>query len=119
MTEDLKRRVGKRLRALRERRGLTQEQLAEAVDCSVDTVGNIERGRTIAALETLDRLSRHLAVPISDFFDDGIPMSPTRAGTEAQIRDVLRTLNDREAEAALRLIETLLLVRSDQIKRSR
>lgn len=119
MTEDLKRRVGKRLRALRERRGLTQEQLAEAIDCSVDTVGNIERGRTVAALETLDRLSRHLAVPLSEFFDDGVPTSPARAGTEAQIRDVLRGLTDREAEAALRLIETLLLVRPEPPKRSR
>ena len=111
MSDDLKRRVGRRLRALRVRRGLTQEQLAEAMDCSVDTVGNVERGRTMAALETLDRLSRSLAIPMSEFFDDGAPVSATRAGLEAQIRDVLRQLDDTEVAVALRLLEALLPLR--------
>lgn len=70
LDESLKRRIGRRLCPLRESRGLSQEDVAAAIDRSVETVSNIERGRVLAALETLDRLSRSLDVPIAAFFDD-------------------------------------------------
>ncbi len=115
MSDDLKRRIGKRLRALRESRALSQEDVAAAIDRSVETVSNIERGRVLAALETLDRLSRRLDVPLSDFFDDGAAavVSPARAATDMRLREVLRGLSDREAEVALRQVEALTLLRPD------
>jgi transcriptional regulator with XRE-family HTH domain len=114
MSDDLKRRIGKRLRALRESRALSQEDVAAAIDRSVETVSNIERGRVLAALETLDRLSRRLDVPLVDFFDDGeAVVSPARAATDMRLREVLRGLSDQEAEVALRQVEALTLLRRD------
>lgn len=107
MSEDLKLRIGRRVRALRERRGLTQEQLAEGIDRSVETVGNIERGKTLVALDALERIALCLQVPISEFFDEGVKTTAARAGIEAQIRDSVRGLSDVEAEVALQLIDAL------------
>lgn len=118
MSDDLKRRVGQRVRALRESRGLTQEQLAEAIDRSVQTISNIERGQTLAALDALEGIARCLQVPISDFFDEGRVTTPNRAGIEVRIRDVVRDLTDIEAEVALHLVEGLrILHRKSMAKR--
>lgn len=116
MDDDLKRRIGRRLRALRESRGLSQEDVAAAIDRSVETVSNIERGKVLAALETLDRLSRRLEVPLSEFFDERVTVTPARAATDMRLREVLRGLNDREAEVALRQVEALTLLRNDSKK---
>ena len=46
--------IGQRIRMLRMKSGLTQEQLAEASDLSVPYRSHIERGSKRASLETLD-----------------------------------------------------------------
>lgn len=114
MSKDLKRRIGQRVRALRESRGLTQEQLAEAIDRSVQTVSNIERGQTLAGLDALESMAHCFKVPISDFFDEGRTSSPNRAGIEIRIRDVIRELTDLEAEVALHLVEGLRILHRQQ-----
>ena len=65
---DLKQRFGKRLRQLRRERGLTQEQLAEASDLSVDFVSLLERGVNAPSFETLEVLATVLDVPVRDLF---------------------------------------------------
>jgi transcriptional regulator with XRE-family HTH domain len=60
---------GRRLRQLRRERDLTQEQLAEVAEVSVDLVSNIERGVNAPSFETLERLAAALSLPIKDLFD--------------------------------------------------
>src|SRR5689334_11130070 len=48
-----KHRIGLRVRALRLERGLTQEDMAERIERSVDTVSNLERGSGSLSLKTL------------------------------------------------------------------
>ena len=45
--------LGNRIRLLRRKRSLTQEELAEQVGISASFMGHIERGTRIASLETL------------------------------------------------------------------
>jgi len=63
--EDLRPAFGRRVRALRERRGLSQEQLAERAGLHWTYVSGIERGTRNPGLNTLGRLSRALDVPLS------------------------------------------------------
>ena len=70
MATDLGRRVGRKIRAYREQRGLTQAQLAELVGKGVETISNFERGKTIPALVTLEQIAGHLEVSLMDLFDD-------------------------------------------------
>jgi transcriptional regulator with XRE-family HTH domain len=63
--------VGKRLRALRDRAGLTQQQLATAARVSVSVVTQIEQGRTPdPRLSTLRVLAAALGVTVSDLAGD-------------------------------------------------
>lgn len=69
MTDDLKIKFGKRLRTLRKQQNLTQEQLAEAADISVDFVSLVERGKNAPSFETLSRLAKALDVEVKELFD--------------------------------------------------
>ena len=54
--------VGEQIRAVREQARLTQEQLAEAIDVSVQFVSDLERGVVGISLSTLRRLCTVLGV---------------------------------------------------------
>lgn len=60
---------GRRIRALREERGLTQEELGEKADLDPTYISGIERGRRNPTVVILGRLSRAFQVSISELFD--------------------------------------------------
>jgi transcriptional regulator with XRE-family HTH domain len=71
--------LGKNLKRLREARGLTQPELAEAANLSVKMVQKIEYGNTNPSTKTLDCLSTglkchpsELLAPIEDVFANHI-----------------------------------------------
>jgi transcriptional regulator with XRE-family HTH domain len=63
--DDLRPALGRRVRALREKLGLSQEQLAERAQLHWTYVSEIERGRRNPSLNILGRLARALDVPLS------------------------------------------------------
>ena len=63
MTEDIKKTVGRRIRVLREKRGWSQEKLAEMADLDRTYVGRIERGEKNLGIENLARFAHTLGVP--------------------------------------------------------
>lgn len=69
--------IGTKLRLLREKRKISQEELAHAVGVTQTTIGNWEHGKSIK-LEYLSNLAKALDVPISYFFIENqniIPLS--------------------------------------------
>jgi transcriptional regulator with XRE-family HTH domain len=103
----LPRRIGLRIKAARRGRSMTQEQLAEHVGLTVESISNIERGKTSAKLTTLEAISRKLGVPLSDLVGEDRGGSPRRIDTEARGVDLLRRLKDADLEVAVRQIEAL------------
>lgn len=67
----LRQQVGAMVRHHRERAGLTQSDVAEQTNKSLETIGSIERGKTAPSFETLDQLSGVLGVPVREFFGAG------------------------------------------------
>ncbi len=59
---------GKNLAALRQRRGLTQDQLSSKTGLSLDTIGAIEQGRRWARLTTLHKLAKGLGITTDELF---------------------------------------------------
>lgn len=105
---DLKNRVASRIKTFRDRSGLTQEELAERTERSVDAISNLERGVSLPSFETLERLSAALGVPVRDFFDFGeAEETSRRTQLLAALGAVARTLNDDDLEVAVRQIEAL------------
>lgn len=57
-----------RLEELRKARGLRQEELAEALEVSRQTIGSLENGRYNPSILLAFKLSRYLGVPIEEIF---------------------------------------------------
>lgn len=70
MIEDPSVLVSKCLRAIRDRRGLTLRELAEASDLSVNTISLIERGKSSPTIATLHKLATALGVSVADFVEE-------------------------------------------------
>jgi len=68
--------LGERLRSLRIRRGLTQEQLATQCSISVRFLNDLERGRGNISLTRLRDLSIFLGIPIETLAAENLPASP-------------------------------------------
>ncbi len=60
------RKRGMRLKQIREKRGWTQERLAEKVGVSRVTIARIEIGNRRPSLELLERLAKVLKVKVGD-----------------------------------------------------
>ncbi|MEU6084121.1 helix-turn-helix transcriptional regulator [Streptomyces sp. NPDC047108] len=80
---DLFRAVGKQLKLLRERNGLTQKELGDRLGYSEDTISSLERGRRTPQPEFLDAADEFLGAGglLKTAKDD-----VARAGTKARVR---------------------------------
>jgi transcriptional regulator with XRE-family HTH domain len=67
--DDLRKKFGKWLQTLRRQAGLTQEQLAEATEISVDFVSLVERGINAPSFDNLEKLAKARGVTIRVLFD--------------------------------------------------
>lgn len=105
---DTKTRVSIRIKALRTRRGMSQQDLAEKTNRSVDTISAIERGKSFPNYETLQRLADALGVSVQDFFEPDAPTaSNVRTRLLTEISDALRSLSDDELKLASEMIRAL------------
>ena len=64
----LQKKLGKRIADLRRSNDLTQEQLAEAVDCSVEFISLVERGVNAPSVAGLEKFAKVLKVEVRDLF---------------------------------------------------
>lgn len=73
--------IGTRLRALREERGLSQGDIEKSTGLLRCYISRIENGHTIPSLETLERFSAALDVPLYKMFfnGEGEPATPNLA----------------------------------------
>lgn len=60
--------LGKRIKALRRLKRMTQQKLAEELDLSPSLLSNIERGVKKPQAELLERMAATLDVPKEEFF---------------------------------------------------
>jgi transcriptional regulator with XRE-family HTH domain len=63
--------VGERIKALRQERGLQQRQLAEKCQLTPSMVSQIESARLTPSLHTVGKLAGALGVPIASLFETG------------------------------------------------
>ena len=88
--------IGERLRALREEKHLSQGHIEKRTGLLRCYISRVENGHTIPSVETLEKMSRALEVPLYQLFyeDDGTPAPPKvirkapslrRSGREARL----------------------------------
>ena len=74
--------IGQRIRNYRTQQKLSQEKLAELSGCHPTYIGQVERGEKNPTLESIEKISSALNVPLSKLFeklgnensDDSIPL---------------------------------------------
>ena len=64
----LPKKLGKKIQKRRKEVGISQETLAEKIGISRAYMGFIEQGRNSASLEVLEKIAKHLKIPLSDLF---------------------------------------------------
>jgi len=63
--------IGDRLRAVRERKSLSQEDVEKRTGLPCCYISQIENGDTVPAIDTLEKIARALEVPLYQLFYDG------------------------------------------------
>jgi transcriptional regulator with XRE-family HTH domain len=67
----LQKKLGQKIARLRKAQQLTQEQMAEALGCSVEFVSLVERGVNAPSVAGLEKFAKVLKVEVKDLFNFG------------------------------------------------
>jgi transcriptional regulator with XRE-family HTH domain len=65
----LRQQFAKRLKELREQKGMTQEELAKASGLSVSFIRSVEQGVSAPSFESIEKIAQVLEIPIKEFFN--------------------------------------------------
>ena len=101
--------IGERIKLAREKKHLTQESLAEAIDVSTQYISDLERGVVGASLSTLKSICVTLGVT-----SDSLLFGTSNAKTPEQITTLLCDLPQRQLELLEEIIR--LYIRAVQDK---
>ena len=110
MDSDLKHFIAGQVRTARKARGMQQARLADAIERTAEAISNIERAKSLPALDTLIAIAKALEVPLRDFFPEGDAVetkSPNRMRLEAEATALLRGLSDERLKIALSQLKAL------------
>ena len=106
---DLRKRFGELLAAHRRRRGLTQEDLAEAAGLSVDMISKIEVGATGARFPSIERLAQAVQVDPAELFTSDLPKGSMNRGAFGEISAKLAPLPESDLVWISALLDVALL----------
>lgn len=96
---------GRRLRALRKSRGLTQEQLGRAVGMDYKHIGRLERGEFGASFEAVQKFAEALRV---DYYELFLP--PDRGATDKMEQSLAAAIKNISGPDRLAVEQFLLEV---------
>jgi DNA-binding XRE family transcriptional regulator len=61
--------ISKKMKQLRNKKSLTQEELAEIIGVSVNYIGYIDQNKRTPSIKTADKIARALGVKFADLFN--------------------------------------------------
>lgn len=97
--------MGSKLYSIRKRCGMTQADVAEAANLSINTYAEIERGEVNTGIESIMQICCALHVTPNEFLVEEPSLATAR---EEDILARLQTCNPKQKETALRILETYL-----------
>jgi len=106
--DDLRRRFGRLVTANRRKRGLTQQQLADATGISIDMINRVERGVTGARFPNIEKLAAALEVDPAELFSPDLPKGVAQRRQLTDLVARLSVLSDRDLAWVDRLLDAAL-----------
>lgn len=82
MTDNMKKLLGKRIKEIRNKKGMTQEKLAELVEINTPNISYIENGKFYPSYETFIGLLKALDVEPCELFTFDMVKSPEELKNE-------------------------------------
>ncbi|QOF69520.1 helix-turn-helix transcriptional regulator [Aminobacter sp. SR38] len=105
---ELKQALGRRIKTLRDLRGLTQNDFAAALDRSVDGISMIERGLNWPSVATIERMAAVLNVSTTELFNDLGTTGPANGEDLVVVaRELIAKLGQPELEVAVATLDAL------------
>jgi len=100
--------IGEKVRKLRKKKNISQEELAWKIGKSPNFIGLIERGKKRPSIETLREISTALNVPIKTFFDDLQYLPPEEDIFLGKIRFLLKDTSEKDKKVIYQVIKSIL-----------
>ncbi len=101
------------IRHLRDRKKMSQAQLAEELDLSLNAIGRIERGLLSPSLKTIQNICSVFRISASELFHVELTQKHTPTEQTSRTHDMLRInsvlgrMTDKEVSQAAKLLEAL------------
>lgn len=107
MTDNTKVQLGQRIQLLRKQAKLKQEYVADQIGLDTKSLSRIEGGSRFPSMETLEKISVVLGVPLKAFFDfPEKPVPPEEL--RRYLRDLADTLEDGQLPQVVGALRELL-----------
>ncbi|MDO5438055.1 MAG: helix-turn-helix transcriptional regulator [bacterium] len=103
----IKKLLGKKIKNLRVKRGLTQEKLAEMVGISQRSLSGIEIGENFLTAETLDKILNCLKISIEDLFAVE-HLKPANDLTEELLDEIAALKDEEKIKTIYRVVKAIL-----------
>ncbi|MFR8206326.1 MAG: helix-turn-helix domain-containing protein [Alphaproteobacteria bacterium] len=106
MEEAVKKHMGLKVKIMRERAKLTQEQLAEECGVSWRTISNLERGLVVPDLTMLRSIAQRFNASVDDMLElkSISNKSPARIAKELKLYEEIKALNSKTLDFLLDII---------------
>ena len=106
MEEAVKKHMGLKVKVMRERAKLTQEQLAEERGVSWRTISNLERGLVVPDLTMLRSIAQKFNASVDDMLElkSISNKSPARIAKELKLYEEIKALNSKTLDFLLDII---------------
>ncbi|WP_102345913.1 helix-turn-helix domain-containing protein [Bacillus sp. Marseille-P3661] len=115
--KELALKIGDRIRELRNKKKVTQEELAYCVSTHYSHISRIERGVSIPSLVLLVSILRELNVSLEEFFST---VDPNIKDKNESYVEIIKLLNDRSMEEhdhLLKIIKEILIMQDENVKK--
>lgn len=103
----IKKLLGKKIRNLRVKKGLTQEKLAEMIGISQRSLSGIEIGENFLTAETLDKVINSLGIGIDELFTIE-HMKPANELAEELVADIGSLRDEDKIKTVYKVVKAIL-----------
>ena len=103
---DTKQMIGARIKEIRNRKGVTQEDIAARMEISPKYLSSIERGKENPTLNTLINLAQALNGDIGDIFSSIQIEDPAKRKT--LLNELLKDADEEQLKTAFRVLSAII-----------
>jgi len=99
--------IGKKIKTIREAKGMTAKEVISAVDMGAPMYSRIENGVNEPSLSTLEKIAKALGIKLSDLFDDEDKLADVNSYDASLMEKVklIEDLNDDEKKTVFSIVD--------------